>query len=71
MLSYEKTPTLCNTVAAFEGFIKSLNALTDVMDSEGLEIGLILTKGAAKTDYYSTLAFETPAYLHSMSEWLF
>ena len=71
MLSFGKTPTLCNTVAAFEGFIKSLNALTDALDSEGLDIGLILRKGAAKIDFYATQAFETPAYLHSMSEWLF
>ncbi len=40
------------------------------MKNEGLEVGTIIQKGIDKVESYSGLAFEIPAYLLSMGEWL-
>ncbi|KAH9060224.1 hypothetical protein EDB87DRAFT_1729366, partial [Lactarius vividus] len=66
ILSYQKTPTLCGTLAAFEVFINSLNELAINLMTEGLDIGLIIKKGTKKIESYSTQAIETPVHLLSM-----
>jgi hypothetical protein len=59
VLSFEKTPTLCGTVPAFEGLRVSLERLK----AEKYEASLIIQAGLDKlTNYYSQV-FNTPAYL--------
>jgi hypothetical protein len=59
VLSFEKTPTLCGTVPAFEGLRVSLERLK----VEKYEASLIIQAGLDKlTNYYSQV-FNNPAYL--------
>ena len=64
-LSYEKTPTLCYTVPAFETFMASL------MDLQTSELGaeFIIKAGIDKLEQYHRQALRTPAYLVSVGEW--
>ena len=68
-LSYKKTPTLCGTVAAFEGYLKTLTSLQTTLKSEGLDVGAIIEEGIRKAEDYSNKEFENPAYLLSIGEW--
>ena len=69
-LSYEKTPTLCGMVAAFEGYVKSLKDLQTVLDTEQLYSRSIIDCGIEKVEEYSDRIWETPGYVLSMGEWL-
>jgi hypothetical protein len=70
-LSYEKTPTLCGTVAAFEGFLRSLHELQDALEAEGLAVWSIIQHGIDKVEDYSSRTLDAPAYVISVGKWLF
>lgn len=63
-LSYEKTPTLCYAVIAFEGFIASLKNL----QLEEPQAQFIIEAGLDKLEDYYQRALEIPAYLLSAGE---
>jgi len=64
MLSYEKTPTLCGIVPAFEGLQSSLKDMQ--IEDDNTEI--IIQAGIEKLEDYQRLALTTPAYLLSVGE---
>ena len=66
-LSFEKTPTLCHTVPAFEAFMTSLRDLQ--LEEDGAEF--IISAGIDKLEEYCHLALKTPAYLLSVGEYSF
>ena len=63
-LSFEKTPTLCHTVVAFEGFMLTLRGL----QAREPEAEFIIEAGLTKLDEYYDQALLTPAYLLSVGE---
>jgi hypothetical protein len=65
-LSFEKTPTLCGTVPAFECLHSSLEELQKEEDSAEY----IIQAGIDKLGGYRDAALMTPAYLLSVGEWL-
>jgi hypothetical protein len=71
VLSYEKTPTLCCTVGAFEGFLRSLEDLQNALETARLVVGSIIQGGIDKATTYSSRTLSVPAYLLSCGEWLF
>ena len=66
MLSYEKTPTLCGIVPAFEGLHSSLKEL----QIEDDDTEFLVQAGIEKLKDYQRLALTTPVYLLSVGEWL-
>jgi hypothetical protein len=63
-LSFEKTPTLCHTVVAFEGFMYSLKDL----QAKECSAEFFIQAGLEKLEEYYHLALLTPAYLLSVGE---
>jgi hypothetical protein len=59
VLSFEKTPTLCGTVPAFEGLRLSLEKLK----AEKFDALFIIQAGLDKLANYYSQVFNTPAYL--------
>jgi hypothetical protein len=68
-LSYEKTPSLCATVTAFHGVVKSLQDLQLALENEGQhDAGLIIQAGIDKVEAYAIQVMEIPAYTLSIGE---
>jgi hypothetical protein len=63
-LSYEKTPTLCHTVIAFEAFRTALRSLQD----EEPSVKFIIEAGLQKLEEYYQHVLEIPAYVLSAGE---
>lgn len=71
-LSCEKTPSICATVAAFHGVVKSLQELQLDLEKEGLpDAGNIIQAGIDKVETYAEQAKEIPGYTLSIGELLF
>ena len=67
ILSYEKTPTLCYAVIAFEGFRISLK---DLQEKEP-NAEFIIEVGPEKLEDYHQCALAIPAYILSAGEYSF
>jgi hypothetical protein len=72
VLSSDKTPTLCATVLAFEGFVTSLKKLQNNLEGDDfIWADSVIEAGIDKMSDYSQLFFEVPAYALAISEWLY
>jgi hypothetical protein len=63
-LSYEKTPTLCHTVPAFEAFLSSLRDLK----REEYRAEFIIDAGIEKLQEYYGHTLNNPAYSLAVGE---
>lgn len=59
LLSAEKTPTLCGTIPAFEGVIKTLEKFQE----DNISAFQIVTAGIDKLEEYQNATADSPAYI--------
>lgn len=67
MLSAEKTPTLCGTLPAFDGLIKSLQKF----QSDNISAFNIIQPGVDKLETYQAATADISAYIIATCEFYF